>query len=117
MGALLVCVSFVGFAIAPQSFGLLIAGTLLFDLGLQACVISHQSIIYALEPSARSRLNAVFIGGMFVGMASGSSAGSLAFTVLGWRGVCLFSAMSALLALVVRCWPKAPTSQARGGNF
>ena len=116
VGALLVFASFAAFAVAPESLGLLVAGTLVFDLGMQASVISHQSIIYGLEPSARSRLNAIFIGAMFIGMASGSSLGSLALTVAGWRGVSLFAASAALAALMVRLWPAKQLSIARGPN-
>lgn len=101
-GALLVLACFVGFAIAPANLPFLIFGTVLFDLGLQACVVAHQSIIYALDPNARSRINAVFIGGMFVGMAVGSYVGSLAFAWAGWRGVSLYAALAALGALLLR---------------
>ena len=104
-GACLVFVSFVGFTLAPESLLLLVAGTLLFDLGLQACVVSHQSIIYALDAGARSRVNAVFIGGMFAGMAGGSTIGSLVFTRAGWRGVCAYAALAAIAALFLRLLP------------
>ena len=105
LGSLLVLGSFIGFAIAPNNLPVLIAGTLVFDLGLQAVVIAHQSIIYGLEPGARSRLNALFIGSMFVGMAGGSALGSLALTLAGWRGLSLLAATWASAALVVRIWP------------
>lgn len=102
LGAALVLISFAGFAIAPQSLEWLIAGTLLFDLGVQASMVAHQSIIYRLDSAARSRLNALLIGSMFTGMAGGSALGSLALLHAGWRGVALFAAMCSLVALVVR---------------
>ncbi|PAS96474.1 MAG: MFS transporter [Candidatus Dactylopiibacterium carminicum] len=105
IGALLVFVSFAGFFLAPGNLWLLIAGTLIFDLGVQASLIAQQSIIYGLEPAARSRLNAVLIGAMFVGMAGGSALGSLALDGAGWRGVSLMAAAFALAALLVRVWP------------
>jgi len=105
LGAVLVLVSFVAFALAPHSLWLLIAGTLLFDLGVQASLIAHQSIIYGLEPAARSRLNALLIGGMFAGMSAGSALGSYALAQGGWRGVSLFAAGCALAALITRLWP------------
>ncbi len=101
-GAALVLVSFAGFAIAPQSLWWLIAGTLLFDLGIQASMVAHQSIIYRLDPAARSRLNALLIGSMFTGMAGGSALGSLALLHAGWRGVALLAATCSLAALAVR---------------
>lgn len=102
LGAALVLVSFAGFAIAPQSLWWLIAGTLLFDLGIQASMVAHQSIIYRLDPAARSRLNALLIGSMFTGMAGGSALGSLALLHAGWRGVAFFAATCSLAALAVR---------------
>ena len=102
LGTALVLVSFAGFAIAPQSLRWLIAGTLLFDLGIQASMVAHQSIIYRLDPAARSRLNALLIGSMFTGMAGGSALGSLALLHAGWRGVAFFAATCSLAALAVR---------------
>lgn len=105
VGALLVTASFIALALTPHSLVLLVAATVVFDLGVQISLISHQSIIYGLEPAARSRLNAVLIGGMFIGMASGSSLGSLALAQAGWLGVALFAAACGLAALLVRLWP------------
>ncbi len=107
IGAVLVIISFAGFALLPHSLGMLIAGTLVFDLGVQASLIAHQSIVYGLEPGARSRLNALLIGAMFVGMAGGSALGSLALDLAGWRGLSAFAGSAALAALAVRLWPHA----------
>lgn len=104
-GALLVAGSFIAFAIAPHNLALLVAGTLVFDLGVQISLISHQSIIYGLEPAARSRLNAILVGGMFIGMAAGSWLGSMALAQAGWRGVAGFAAACGVAALAVRLWP------------
>jgi predicted MFS family arabinose efflux permease len=112
VGASLVIASFVAFALAPGSLFVLIAGTLLFDLGVQAALIAHQSIIYGLEPAARSRLNAVLVGVMFVGMSSGAAIGAQALARFGWRGVCAFGGAAATLALLVRLWPEAERSSA-----
>lgn len=111
VGALLVLASFVAFAFFPHSLWLLVVGAVVFDLGVQAALIAHQSIIYALEPAARSRLNAVLIGAMFVGMAGGASLGSAALGFAGWRGVCVMAACAALGALAVRLWPRGKAAQ------
>jgi predicted MFS family arabinose efflux permease len=105
VGALLVLASFAAFALAPGSLPVLVAGTLVFDLGVQAALIAHQSIIYGLEPAARSRLNAVLIGTMFIGMSSGAALGAEALSRWGWRGVCSVAGGAALLALGVRLLP------------
>ena len=105
LGCALVVGGFVAMAVAPGQLWLIAAGALVFDLGVQAALIAHQSIIYSLEPAARSRLNAVFFTGVFVGMASGAWLGSLALSAGGWRGVCGLAASAGLAALAVRWWP------------
>lgn len=106
LGASLVVASFAASGLFPHSLAILILATLVFDLGIQAALISHQSIVYGLEPAARSRLNAMLVGSMFLGMAAGSALGSLALDHAGWRGVCALAGGAALAALAVRLWPR-----------
>ena len=73
-----------------------LAGLLLVDLALQSMHISNQNVVYGLEPPSRSRLNAVYMTSYFIGAASGSALGSLAWQHGGWRSTC---ALGALLAL------------------
>jgi len=105
LGAALVLVSFLGMAWLPTSLTMLIVGVVFFDLGVQTALIAHQSIIYQQDPAARSRLNAILIGAMFIGMALGSSLASLMLAQAGWRGVCLLAAGVSALALLIRFWP------------
>jgi predicted MFS family arabinose efflux permease len=79
-------------------------GAVLFDLGVQASLIAHQSVIYRIDPAARSRLNAVMFVGMFTGMAAGSVIGSMLLASHGWIGVTTLAALASLGALAVRCW-------------
>ena len=81
---------------------LLVVGTIGFDLGVQATLVSHQSIVYGIDPGARSRLNAVFFTGMFIGMASGAALGSVLMQHLGWPGVLGLAVLTSLLALAIR---------------
>ena len=115
LGATLVLVSFVvmglGAVGASSPLWLLAAGAVVFDLGVQASLIAHQTIVYNLEPPARSRLNAVLMGSMFIGMASGAWLGSLALAQWGWVGVCGVAAFAAAVALTVRYWPSAVTAR------
>ena len=66
----------------------LVAGVILLDVGVQAAHISNQSLIFALVPEARSRLNTVYMTAYFIGGSVGSLAGGLAWTHGGWPGVC-----------------------------
>ena len=112
MGAALVAVSFAAMLFAPlmapaARLGLIVASAIGFDFGLQAALIAHQTVVYGIDPGARSRLNAVFFTGVFIGMAAGSALGALVLAQWGWPAVALLAAVSALGALAVRMWPPA----------
>lgn len=112
LGASLVLASFAVMALAPwmqphAQLGLLVVGAIGFDLGIQASLIAHQTIVYSIEPAARSRLNAVLFVGMFLGMALGSALGALMLAQWGWMAVVGLAAASAAGALAVRLWPGA----------
>ncbi|MDR3369353.1 MFS transporter [Rhodoferax sp.] len=106
LGAALLTVAFIAMACAPDQLWLLVIGAVVFDLGTQASLVAHQSIIYSIDPEARSRLNAVLFIGMFTGMSSGAYLGSQALRRFGWEGVCVLAALAGLAALGVRMWPK-----------
>lgn len=114
-GALIV--SKIGSSIACLSFGLLffldffsmstqiillILCAIGFDFGIQASLISHQSIIYGLDPLARSRLNALLMTGMFIGMSIGASLGSLFFAKFGLYGFASLTTCSTLLVVILK---------------
>lgn len=102
LGAALVAAAFLAMALGTDQLWLIAVGAVVFDLGAQAALIAHQSIVYSIEPAARSRLNAVLFVGMFTGMSSGAFLGSLVLGQWGWVGVCVMAMSSALAALVVR---------------
>lgn len=80
-------------------------GTVGFDLGVQISLIAHQSIVYGIDPGARSRLNAVLFVSMFIGMAAGAALGSTLLAQWGWTAVTGMATISALAALAVRLQP------------
>ncbi len=75
-----------------------IVGLLVVDLGLQGVHITNQTIIFALAPQARSRLNAVYMTSYFIGGATGSTLGTIAWYYGQWAGTCLLGGALALLA-------------------
>ncbi|WP_292974352.1 MFS transporter [Pantoea sp. UBA4549] len=86
----------------PAQPGVIILSTVGFDLGVQATLVAHQTLVYSLAPEARSRLNALMFTVIFVGMAVGAALGSLALAHFGWSGVVTLATAAALLALLVR---------------
>lgn len=101
-GALLMAVTFAALALFPQSLIAIVIGTLVFDVGVQAALVSHQTIIYALAPEARSRINAVFMTTLFIGMSLGAYGASLAWSSGRWTGLMAFCTAAALVALGLR---------------
>lgn len=109
LGAGLVAVSFAAMGLAPllppqAQLWLLALAAIGFDLGMQAALIAHQTIVYGIEPGARSRLNAVLFTSMFIGMAAGSALGALALAQWGWAGVTWLATGTAAAGLAVRLW-------------
>lgn len=108
LGVALSIVAFGGLALASPfaapglHLWLIGAGAIVFDLGVQATLIAHQTLVYQLDPGARSRLNAVLFVGMFIGMASGAVIGSLLLAAWGWTSVMILATASSAAALVVR---------------
>ena len=111
LGIGLTTLSFAVMALAPAlsthaQLILLALAAIGFDLGVQATLVAHQTIVFGIEPGARSRLNAVLFVGMFIGMAAGAALGSLLLAQSGWIGVIGLAAAVSLAALAVRMWPQ-----------
>ena len=75
---------------------------IVFDLGFQGALVSHQSLVYSADPSARSRLNALLFVVMFGGMASGAVLAGMLFARWGWNAVVGLAVASALVAVGLR---------------
>jgi predicted MFS family arabinose efflux permease len=73
-----------------------------FDFGIQATLVSHQTIVYGLDPDARSRLNAALFTGVFAGMAAGGALGSFALAALGWHAVVALAVAASVCSLLLR---------------
>ena len=107
LAAALAAVSFASMALIPwlplhlQLVWLAVA-IVGFDLGFQGALVSHQTIIYAADPAARSRLNALLFVAMFGGMGLGAALGSTLYAQAGWMGVTALASVSSLVALTIR---------------
>lgn len=106
-GAALVTISFALMFLLPllpmpAQLALIVLCTIGFDLGVQATLVAHQTLVYGLAPEARSRLNALLFTVVFIGMATGAALGSLALAHWGWNGVVALSTLTGAAALAVR---------------
>jgi predicted MFS family arabinose efflux permease len=102
LGAVLTFAAWPVFGLWSSIAGLIV-GVVLLDFGVQSALVSNQHVVYALRPEARSRLNTIFMGAMFLGGAAGSAAATWAWTASGWTGVTVlggaFSAAGVLIQL------------------
>lgn len=103
LGAALAAAAFVvmglaGAAPAAVQLVVLALGAVVFDLGVQGALIAHQTLVYGIDPAARSRLNVVLMTTMFLGMSLGSALGGLVLAHGGWSAVMALAAASAVLA-------------------
>ena len=78
----------------------IVLGVVVLDVGAQMCQVANQTRIFGLVPSARSRINTVYMTVYFTGAAAGSALATVAWVHWKWNGVCLlalsFIALAAL---------------------
>jgi predicted MFS family arabinose efflux permease len=94
-------------ALGRTSLAALMAGVFILDIGTQGMQITNQSIIYALRPDARSRINSAYMVCYFAGGAIGSVTAGVVYGVGGWRWVCLLGAGFGLLTMLMAAFDRA----------
>ena len=101
--------SFAVLWLGRSSIVLIVVGVVVLDVGVQGTHILNQSTIYELAPSARSRINAVYMTSYFLGGAIGSAAGAFAFEqAAGGRCACSVGVTGS------RRRPRHPSAGGRG---
>lgn len=85
-----------------QSIAGLVVGVLVLDVAVQLSQISNQSIIYALRPEARARINTVYMAMMFLAGAASSGAATAVWHQWGWTGVTVLGTAIATLGLALQ---------------
>jgi len=101
LGALVIIVaSFVVFAAIPDSLVAIGVGVILLDAGTQANQLANQTVIYGLAPDERSRINAIYMVGYFLGGALGTAVAAQAWQHGGWPAVCVAGGAFAVLAMI-----------------
>ncbi|WP_377299535.1 MFS transporter [Rhizobium sp. SGZ-381] len=101
LGAALTIVAWLIFGLWASVVSLVI-GVIVLDFGIQSALVSNQHIVYALDANARSRLNTVFMTGMFLGGAAGSALAMLAWGKGGWPMVNLLGILLGMAAFTVK---------------
>jgi predicted MFS family arabinose efflux permease len=98
---LLILISFGIFYFSGHSIIGLIVGVIILDMGVQATHISNQSIIFALAPEARNRINTIYMVSYFIGGAIGTFVATALWKNYQWSGVCAVGAIISIITLVI----------------
>ncbi|WP_377297693.1 MFS transporter [Rhizobium sp. SGZ-381] len=101
LGAIIALASWALFAASPTIAGLVI-GVIALDFGMQSALVSNQSLVYALDPNARARLNTVLMGSMFLGGAIGSALAIAVWSSAGWLGVTALGGLVSAIAVALQ---------------
>jgi predicted MFS family arabinose efflux permease len=80
---------------------------ILLDLAVQGNLVLSQQEVYQLRPDARSRINTVFIGSVFVGGAIGSALSGLFYGDNGWAGVTTLGVILSIIGFGLWCGSEA----------
>jgi len=98
---LLILVSFVIFYFSGHSIVGLVIGVIILDMGVQATHISNQSIIFALKPEARNRINTIYMVAYFLGGTAGTFFATQLWEKYQWNGVCAIGAVLSVITLLI----------------
>jgi len=98
---LLILISFILFIFSAHSIAGLIIGVIIMDMGVQATHISNQSIIFALKPEARNRINTVYMVTYFIGGSVGTFFATQLWKSYQWNGVCITGITISIITLVI----------------
>lgn len=100
LGTMILTTSFVVLLLIGNNIIGMIFGVILLDLGTQSAQVSNQSRIQSLGDENRSRNNTIFMFMYFIGGASGSLLGELAWQIGGWNAVCCLGFVYSLIAII-----------------
>lgn len=111
VAALLITLAFVIVAWGRHDFWWMAIGIVVLDAGMQGTHVTNQSVIYALMPEARSRVNSAYMVSCFLGASLGSFLSGQLYASYGWSGDCwLGVALGLGLVIPALKWP-TPTPE------
>ena len=97
----LVIVSYLLLIGADSSLGLLVAGVIVLDMGVQSGLVSNQTRAFAVDPKAQGRINSLYMTATFLGGAVGTMISGWLMARHGWSGIVAFGIVLGLMALIL----------------
>lgn len=113
LALLLLLLSWLPLALGAHSLAALILGVLLLDLAGQAIHVLNQSLVFAIDPRAHSRLVGCYMLFYAAGSGLGASAGTAMYAWAGWDAVSLLGAAISLAALAFWWFTRGVGGEAR----
>jgi predicted MFS family arabinose efflux permease len=105
-------ISVVLFFFTGNHLYLFVIGIVLIDIGQQAIHVTNQTRVYALIPTARNRLNTIFMSTSFIGASCGSAIGLWLWDLGKWPMFCYgIAAIILVNILVYKLYHKPKTNQ------
>lgn len=110
---LLLLLPWLPLALGAHSLAALILGVLLLDLAGQAIHVLNQSLVFAIDPRAHSRLVGCYMLFYAAGSGLGASAGTAMYAWADWDAVSLLGAAISLAALAFWWFTRGVGGEAR----
>ena len=101
-------------ALAGWSLLALVAGMVLVDVAVQTVHVTSQSLVTAVDPSARSSLVAAYMVCYSLGSAGGAAVRPQLHAAHGWAGVAILGAATSAAGLA--CWATSRPGDALDGS-
>jgi len=101
IGCILMFSAWTIFILAENTYGGIISGIILLDIGMQCIQLSNQTSIFEISPSASSRINTIFMTIYFIGGSLGTLLAGIAWKINNWHGVAYASMILILASLLV----------------
>ncbi|WP_405913830.1 MFS transporter [Streptomyces sp. NBC_00963] len=99
--------------LAAHQILVLAAAAVLLDCAVQCSLIFGQHTIYQLDADARARITSVYIATFFIGGATGSQLGTLAYHLGNWHAVTLTAAAFPVIAALAWTTDRTHTRRKR----
>ena len=98
-GIALVMAAYLVFGFGVLTVAAIVAGAVLLDSGLRAAMVANQAFVTGVDAQTRSRSNTIFSVHNWGGYATGAFLASIAWSRVGWFGVCVVGVVASAAAL------------------